>query len=243
MQQPIITAKTKDPLGCAVLDFYEGKLQYPLTIQSSMFDDDELPVPYLFRTLEQMPELEQKALELAKGKILDVGAGAGCHSQALQKMGKTVSAIDISPGAIEVMQKTGVKNARHIDFFTLEDEKYDTILFLMNGAGVAGTVENLPSFFEKLATLLNKGGQVLIDSSDVAYLYEDDDGAIEIDINGSYYGEFDFSFAYGECKSDIFRWFYVDFETLSHYAQESGFQSELVMEDENNAYLVRLTKV
>ena len=242
MQQPIITDKTKDPLGCAVLDFYEGKLQYPLAIKSSMFDDDELPVPYLFRKLEQMPEIEQKALELATGNILDVGAGAGCHSQALQKMGKTVSAIDISPGGVEVMLKNGVKNARHIDFFTLQDEKYDTILFLMNGAGVAGTVDNLSAFFEKLGTLLNDGGQVLIDSSDVAYLYEDEDGAIEIDINGSYYGEFDFSFAYGNCKSDIFRWFYVDFETLSHYAQESGFQSELIMEDENNAYLVRITK-
>lgn len=242
MQQPIITDKTKDPLGCAVLDFYEGNLQYPLSIKSSMFDDDELPVPYLFRTLEQMPEIEQKALELAKGNILDVGAGAGCHSRALQKMGKTVSAIDISPGGVDVMLKTGVKNARHIDFFTLQKEKYDTILFLMNGAGVAGTVDNLPVFFEKLGTLLNDDGQVLIDSSDVAYLYEDEDGAIEIDINGAYYGEFDFSFAYGNCKSDVFRWFYVDFETLSHYAQESGFQSELIMEDENNAYLVRITK-
>jgi hypothetical protein len=242
MQQPTITDKTKDPLGCAVLDYYEGKLNHPLTIQSSMFDDDELPVPYLFRSLEQMPELEQKALELANGTILDVGAGAGCHSQALQKMGKTVSAIDISPGAVEVMQKTGVKNARHIDFFTLQDEKYDTILFLMNGAGVAGSVENLPAFFEKLGTLLNKGGQVLIDSSDVAYLYEDEDGVIEIDINAAYYGEFDFLFAYGDCKSDVFRWFYVDIDTLSDYAQKSGFVSELIMEDDNNGYLVKLTK-
>jgi len=240
MQQPTITDKSKDPLGCAVLDFYDGKLQYPLIIKSSMFEDDDLPVPYLFRSLEQMPELEQKALELARGKILDVGAGAGCHSQALQKMGKTVSAIDISLGAVEVMQKTGIKNVRHTDFFTLQDEKYDTILFLMNGAGVAGTVDNLPALFEKLKTLLNNGGQVLIDSSDVAYLYEDEDGTIEIDLNGSYYGEFDFSFQYGNCNSDVFRWFYIDFETLSHYAQESGFKSELIMEDGENAYLVRL---
>src|ERR1035437_6027899 len=122
-----------------------------------MFDDDELPVPYLFRTFEEMPELEQKALTMAKGKILDVGAGAGCHSRALQKMGKTVSAIDISPGAVEVMQKSGVLSARHSDFFALEDEQYDTILFLMNGAGVAGTVDNLPVFFEKLKTVLEIG--------------------------------------------------------------------------------------
>jgi len=242
MQQPIITQKTKDPLGCAVLDFFEGKLQHPLTIKSSMFDDDELPVPYLFRTLDEMPEIEQKALDLAKGKILDVGAGAGCHSLALQKMGKTVSAIDISPLAVEVMQKTGIKDARHLDFFTLQNEKYDTILFLMNGAGVAGTVDNLPSFFEKLGTILNKDGQVLIDSSDVAYLYEDEDGSVEIDINGAYYGEFDFSFAYGDCISDTFRWFYIDFETLSHYAKEAGFKSELIMEDNNNAYLIKLTR-
>ena len=213
MQQPIITSKEKDPLGCAVLDFYNGTIQHSLTIHSSMFDDDELPVPYLFRTLEEMPALEQKALELARGSILDVGAGAGCHSQALMKMGKTVKAIDISQGAVEVMKKTGIQ-AQHIDFFTLQGETFDTILFLMNGAGVAGSVDNLPSFFEKLRILLPKGGQVLIDSSDVAYLYEDEDGVIEIDINDAYYGEFDFSFEYGDCKSDVFRWFYVDSEKL-----------------------------
>jgi protein-L-isoaspartate O-methyltransferase len=241
VQQPTITDKTKDPLGLAVLDYFEGKLQYPLTVQSSMFDDDELPVPYLFRTFEEMPELEQKALTMAKGKILDVGAGAGCHSRALQKMGKTVSAIDISPGAVELMQKSGVLSARHRDFFALEDEQYDTILFLMNGAGVAGTVDNLPVFFEKLKTVLAPQGQVLIDSSDVAYLYEDEDGAIEIDINAAYYGEFDFTFSYGKNKSDLFRWFYVDFETLSHYAQEAGFTAEMILEDDNNGYLVRLT--
>jgi SAM-dependent methyltransferase len=241
MQQSTITDKTKDPLGCAVIDFYEGKQLHPLIVQSSMFDDDELPVSYLFRTLDEMPLIEQKALDLAQGKILDVGAGAGCHSRALLKMGKTVSAIDISPGAVEVMQKTGITEARHIDFFTLQNETYDTILFLMNGAGVAGTVDNLPAFFQKLKTVLSPKGQVLIDSSDVAYLYEDEDGVIEIDINGTYYGEFDFSFEYGTCRSDLFRWFYIDYETLTFYAKKAGFASELIIEDDNNGYLVRLT--
>lgn len=241
MQQTIITDKTKDPLGAAVLDFYNGNLQHTLISKSSMFDDDEFPVSYLFRSFEKMPELEQKALELATGSILDVGAGAGCHALALQKMGKDVSAIDISLGAVEVMHKTGVTNARHIDFFTLQNEKYDTILLLMNGTGIAKTVDNLPLFFNKIKRLLNKAGQVIIDSSDVAYLYTDENGVIEIDINGAYYGEFDFLFTYGNCKSDVFQWLYVDYETLKQYAQEAGFKSELIMEDDNNAYLARFT--
>ena len=241
MQQSIITDKSKDPLGSAVLDFYNGKLKHPLTTQSSTFEDDDFPVSYLFRTFEQMPVLEQKALKLAKGNILDVGACAGCHSLALQKMGKSVSAIDISATAVEVMLKTGVTNARHINFFNLQNEKYDTLLFLMNGAGIAGTIATLPFFFNKIKTLLNKGGQVLIDSSDVAYLYKNEDGSIDIDINGAYYGEFDFTFAYGDCKSASFSWLYVDIDTLKHYAHESGFKVKLIMKDDNNAYLAKLS--
>lgn len=240
MQQPIISQIEKDPLGQAVSDFYEGKKIYPLVIHSSMFDDDELPVPYLFRSLQEMPEIEQKALALAQGHILDVGAGAGCHSVALQNMGKTVTAIDISPLAVDVMKKEGISDARHCDFFTLADESFDTIMFLMNGAGLAGSVENLPLFFTKIKSLLSSSGQVLIDSSDVKYLYEDEDGSIEININDSYYGEFDFSFEYHNCQSDTFRWFYIDFETLADYAVESGFKIEKIMEDDNNGYLARL---
>jgi len=113
-------------------------------------------------------------------------------------------------------------------------------MFLMNGAGLAGSVENLPLFFTKIKSLLSSSGQVLIDSSDVKYLYEDEDGSIEININDSYYGEFDFSFEYHNCQSDTFRWFYIDFETLADYAVESGFKIEKIMEDDNNGYLARL---
>lgn len=241
MQQPLITDRTKDPLGNAATDFFQGKQVFPLVIKSSKFDDDELPVHYLFRSLAQMPPIEQKALELANGRILDVGAGAGCHSKALDKMGKKVTSIDISPGAVELMKDTGIPDARHIDFFEVKNEKFDTILFLMNGAGVAGTVENLPVFFSKIKELLNKGGQVLIDSSDVKYLYENEDGSFDFDLNDAYYGEFDFMFEYNNCKSDTFLWFYIDFDTLASYAQESGFACEKLEDDDNNGYLARLT--
>jgi len=240
MQQPIITDKTKDPLGNAVLDFLKGEQKKPLTITSSKFDDDELLVNYLFRTLEQMPEIEQQALILAKGNILDVGAGAGCHSKALQKMGKTVTAIDISPGAVEVMQATGISDARHYDFFEMKNEKFDTILFLMNGAGLAGRVVNLSLFFTKIKELLSYGGQIILDSSDVKYLYENEDGSFEFDLNDNYYGEFDFSFQYGNSKSDTFNWFYIDFDTLSYYAEQSGFKAERIMDDSENGYLARI---
>lgn len=241
MQQPLITERTKDPLGNAAIDYLQGKQVMPLTIKSSKFEDDELPVHYLFRTQAQMPEIEQKALELSRGRILDVGAGAGCHSKALARAGKMVTSIDISPGAVELMKSTGIPDPRHVDFFTIEGEKFDTILFLMNGAGVAGTVENLPVFFDKIKSLLNADGQVLLDSSDVKYLYENEDGSIDIDLNGSYYGEFDFMFEYNNSKSDTFLWFYIDFGTLSDYASQCGFACEKIMEDDDNGYLARLT--
>ena len=86
-----------DPMGAAIYDFQKNGKADVLRVFSSQFEEDEIPVADLFREFEDMPELEQVALEMASGKILDVGAGSGCHSVALQKIGKQAVAIDISP--------------------------------------------------------------------------------------------------------------------------------------------------
>ncbi len=150
-----------------------------LRVLSPMFDEDEIPVTTLFRQVNDMPLLERKAVELASGNILDVGAGAGCHTLALQSMGKAVTAIDISPLCVETMRERGVHDVHEQDFFTLQGQ-YDTILMLMNGIGIVGTLNRLPAFFMQLDALLTPGGKVLCDSSDLCYIYEDEDGIIDL---------------------------------------------------------------
>jgi SAM-dependent methyltransferase len=188
-----------------------------------------------------MPELERIALDLAEGRILDVGAGSGCHSLALKKMNKTAVAIDISPLSVEVMKERGV-DAHEVNLYDPSfAEKFDTVLMLMNGTGIIGTLENMPSFFARMKELLNPGGSILIDSSDLRYLFEEEDGSLMIDLADDYYGLLDYQMQYMDVLGEPFDWLYVDFDTLAFYAEENGFEIELVAEGEHYDYLARLT--
>lgn len=232
----------KDPMGAAIADYFKHHKADRLRVFSSQFDEDEIPVKELFRAEKQMPLLERTAISMATGKILDVGAGSGCHTLALQEAGKEVHAIDISPLSVEVMEQRGVRNVSQTNLF---DERfcgaYDTILMLMNGSGIIGKLENLPTFFKKMKQLLYPGGCILMDSSDLSYLFEEEDGSIVIDLAGDYYGEVDFQMQYKDVKGDTFDWLYIDFQTLSLYATENGFKAELIKEGKHYDYLAKLT--
>ena len=231
----------KDPMGYAIADYFSKGKAGRLRVFSSQFDEDEIPVDQLFRTFDEMPPLEQEALRLAQGKILDCGAGSGCHALALQEIGKEVEAIDISPRSVEVMQQRGVKHAYCINLFDENYlQKFDTILMLMNGSGIIGKLENMGAFFTKMKQLLNPGGCIYMDSSDLRYLFEDEDGSFLVDLAGGYYGEIDFQMQYKQVKGEAFDWLYVDFQTLSYYAQENGFKVEMVKEGEHYDYLACL---
>lgn len=236
-----ILSADKDPMGAAILDFQKQGKAARLRVLSSMFEEDEMPVKHLFRSTREMPMLEQKALQLAKGRVLDIGAGAGCHALALQEKGLAVKAIDISPLSCEAMKLRGVKDAECINLF--DDHLgtgFDTILLLMNGTGIAGKIEHLPALFLRLKALLNPGGQILIDSSDLKYIYENEDGSFDINLNGAYYGEVDYQMIYKDVKGDRFDWLYADFPLLKSIAETCGLHGELVAEGEHYDYLARI---
>ncbi len=243
MIQPTLLTPDKDPMGAAISDYFHHGKAGRLRVFSSEFDEDEIPVPQLFRTYTEMPALEQTALSMAKGRILDAGAGSGCHALALQDMGKEVCAIDISPLSVEVMKERGVKEVCHTNLFSEHfQDSFDTILMLMNGSGLIGKVTNMPDFFRRMKQLLRPGGCVLMDSSDLRYLFEEEDGSFLIDLAGDYYGEVDFKMQYKNVRGDAFDWLYIDFQTLSYYADECGFQAELIQQGEHYDYLARLTQ-
>ncbi len=230
----------KDPMGAAIRDYYLKGKASQLRVFSPDFDEDEMPVPTLFRNFKEMSPLEQKALELSKGRILDVGAGSGCHSLALQEMGKNVVAIDISPLSVQTMKDRGVKIVKEINFFQIEGEFFDTILMLMNGAGIIGKIDKLPVFFSHIKSLLAPDGILLLDSSDLRYLYEEEDGSFMIDLNDNYYGEMEFYMQYKDIKGDQFPWLYIDFNTLQMYAEENGFKAELILVGDHYDYLAKI---
>ena len=189
-----------------------------------------------------MPEIERVALKRCNGRILDVGAGSGCHSLALQEQGHTVMAIDISPLSVEAMRQRGVKDAQCANLFDRTfTGQFDTILLLMNGSGIVGKLANFPAFFLRMKQLLAPGGQILMDSSDLSYLFEDEEGNLDFAPEDDYYGEVDFRMQYKQVKGDPFDWIYIDFCTLSLQAAQAGFQAEKIAEGEHFDYLVRLT--
>lgn len=233
--------RTTDPMGTAIAEYHRTGKADKLRVFSPDFDEDEIPVGLLFRCFDEMPDIEQLALRMAEGKILDVGAGAGCHSLALQQMKKDVTAIDISPLSVETMSALGVRKVVEQNFFTIT-EKYDTILMLMNGIGIVGTIANLPSFFNHINSILTDNGQLLLDSSDISYVFEEEDGIIYLPEGDKYYGELEYQMQYKDIKGDSFPWLYIDFETLQDIAQKNGFNAELLQTGEHYDYLARITR-
>lgn len=232
----------KDLFGKAILDYQTNNSPEDLITETSISDEDEMSVAYLFRSYAEMPLIEQKALQLSKGKVLDVGCGAGSHSLTLQNdRNLNVTSIDISPNAIKTCVLRGLKNAKVQDIMALENEKYDTILLLMNGTGIFGTLKQTAKFLQKLKSLLNPNGQILIDSSDILYMFDDDeDGGKWIPGNG-YYGELTFTLRYKNQKEDEFPWLYLDYNTLQNAAFANGLQCEMILEGEHYDYLAKLS--
>ena len=236
-----ITNCEKDPMGRAILDYHNNGKAAKLRVFSSMFYEDEIPVSTLFRSFAEMPIQEQKAIECCKGRVLDVGAGAGCHSLELKARGLDVVAIDISELSVGVMKERDI-DARVIDFFDESfAEKFDTLLFAMNGIGIVGKTENLEKFFRSAKRLLAPGGQLLLDSSDIRYIFMDDDGSMDINLAAGYYGEIDFTMRYKNIRGEKFDWLYIDFDTLAMYAESNGFKCEKVVDGKHYDYLARIT--
>ncbi len=224
-----------DPMGKAIAEYHRTGKADRLRVFSPLFEEDEIPLATLFRSYETMPKIERKALDMAEGKVLDVGAGAGCHSLVLQKRGLDVTAIDISPLSVETMRERGVRKVMEQDFFTLEGN-YDSILMLMNGIGIVGTLERMPEFFKQIDKILASEGQLLCDSSDISYVFDDDMPDMD------YYGEQSFWMQYKDTIGEPFPWLYIDAETLRKVADANGFIAEVVAEGDHYDYLARITR-
>ena len=232
----------KDLIGRAILDFQTNNSPEDIITETSISEADNMSVAYLFRSYNEMPQLEQCALQLAKGTVLDVGCGAGSHSLTLQNdRNLDVTSIDISPNAVQACSLRGLKKAIVQDVMTLKNEKFDTILLLMNGTGIFGTLKETPNFLLKLKSLLNPHGQILIDSSDIIYMFDDDEDGGKWISGDNYYGELTFTVSYKNETEASFPWLYLDYNTLQNAAFANGLQCELIMEGEHYDYLAKLS--
>ena len=231
-----------DLFGKAILDFQTNNDPEDLITATSISDPDDMSVAYLFRKFSEMPVLEQKAMQLANGKILDVGCGAGSHSLYLQNQKLLdVMAIDISENAIQACQLRGVKNAIVQNILWIENQKFDTIILLMNGTGIFETLKKTDLYLKKLKSLLHPKGQILIDSSDIIYMFDQEDNGSYLVPANQYYGELTFDISYKDQKEAAFPWLYLDYNTLQNAANAQGLQCEMILEGDHYDYLARLS--
>ena len=231
----------KDLMGRAIWDYYYQENPEDLQTETSISEMDDLPVSYLFRDYQEMNALEKKALDLSFGKVLDVGSGAGSHSLYLQNERKLeVTALDISPKSIEVCKARGVKNAICEDLLQFSEKNFDTVLLLMNGTGIFQSLEHIDQYLQKLKSLVAENGQILLDSTDILYMYDqDEDGGVLVPATG-YYGELDYYLHYkGESELPM-KWLYLDFDTLENAAIANGFKIQKI-EQLEDSYLAQLT--
>jgi len=230
----------QDPFEKAFVDYLDGNNSAKVVVNINKGVADDIPISYFFRAYDKMPELEKIALRLCTGKILDIGAGSGIHSLYLQDEGKDVTALDIKKGFVDVMKKRGLKNVIYSDIFDYEGQGFDTLVMLMNGIGFTKNFNGLAVFLKQAKKLLVPGGQIILDSSDLMYLFEEEDGSYSINLNEEYYGEVMYQVEYMDIKGEPFSWLYIDFDNLSLYAEEAGFNCEKVFEDDHYNYLARL---
>ena len=229
----------KDLFGRALYDYWHNDEPEDMVTWTNLTGKEVLPVSYLFRPFEQMPEPEQKALQLAKGKILDVGAGSGVHSLWLQEQGREVTALELSPVSCKLMRERGLNKVVEADFFQFSGQKFDTIMFLMNGVGIVEKAIYADKLFQKIDELLLPGGQALIHSSDLKYLYETGGGYLMP--KEGYYGDVRFYLSY-KGETETFDWTYIDEQTLMSFALQHGFLAEKVAESEYGDFLLQVIK-
>ncbi len=233
-----------DIFGLAFRDYLDGHADGIINVRtkfSGFTEQEELPVSYFFRIVDDMPEWEHIALDACHGSVLDAGAGAGAHALELQKRGHKVAAIDISPGATDVMKKRGVKQPICASLLEFTGGKFDTILFLMNGIGMAATMHGLRSILKHSCDLLAPGGKIILESTDILYMYREEDGSVLLPLGNTYYGEVEYKLSYRQYCGKAFPWLFIDIDNLCSVAGACGFDTKILFQGETDNYLAVLT--
>ncbi len=230
------------PLARALVAYAEGDREALLTVHSDLGDPDPMPVSLFFRTEEGLREADREALALTRGRVLDGGAGVGAITVLLQERGFDVTAVEVIPEALEIMGARGVRDARpgRIEDLPAGGD-FDTILLLMNGPALAGTLGALPAFLMALDGLLAPGGQVLLDSTDLlrGVVRPLPPSGWEVD---GYPGELHFQMEFRGERGSPFPQLFLDPATLEDVASQAGFRAEKLWQGKWGDYLARLTR-
>jgi 2-polyprenyl-3-methyl-5-hydroxy-6-metoxy-1,4-benzoquinol methylase len=161
-----------DQVKMAMNDYFSGQSDVKLIVNNNYGQPENYPIEYFFRSKYDMPEIENFAINLCTGRIIDIGSGVGPHSLFLQRLGMDVTAIDNSPVMTSILLKQGIRKVICDNVFNFQCRGYDTAMLLMNGIGIVGTISMFQTFLKKMEEVIQHDGQLLFDSTDISYMYE-----------------------------------------------------------------------
>jgi len=238
-------------MGLALLDYHNGDKEAAIITRCSDGEIDHVRAEVFFREPFDYPFIEAAAVNSCYGRLLDIGAGAGCHALDLQDRGLDVTAIDTSPEAVHVMKERGIRDARVAEYLSLDNEKFDTLLLMMNGIGFVGNLEGLYNFLIESKRLLKKNGQLLFDSADLADEDTRPDDSEILEWLGSfkdnntappeYFGSLEYRIEYKGILYPKLYWLFIGPVLLAHFAQKCGWYCEIMFYQEDGKYLARLS--
>ncbi len=232
------------PFGLALLDFWRGDKSACIAICRDDGFAEEVPVGHFFLGPGKFTSLEKTALDQCRGCVLDAGAGTGHHSLALQSRGYRVCAIDVSSEAVQLMREAGVGDAREADVLRFDGGRFDTVLMMGHGIGMAADISGLHGLLKHLVILLKPNGQILLDSLDprrtseplhLAY-HESNRKA------GRYFGEVRLQLRYKGQTGPVYGWLLIDPETLAKHALATGWAADILWRQADGNYLARLVR-
>ena len=154
----------RDLFGRVIFDHFQGRPGDYYLRRDDNFLERDTSARY-FRSWEEMPSHQRCLLNHARGRVLDIGAGAGQHACVLQERGLAVTAIDASPLAIEVCRARGLHDARVMEAQEMDfpAQSFDTVLMMNNNLGIGGSPGGLRGLLLHLHELVAPGGVILTD--------------------------------------------------------------------------------
>jgi SAM-dependent methyltransferase len=230
------------PYEKALMDFFYGETENSIAFIREDGFTTEVPVKFFFRDKASFSPIEINALSMCKGRILDVGAGAGTHSLYLQKNSHDVYAMEMLPTLCDLLKMRGVRQVVESDVYQYTSNAFDTIIMLGHGLGMAQDLAGLNRLMKKLKVILKGTGSILCDSLDVGItdVPENLDYQKRIEEQGRYRGEVQFKFRYGDVEGPYLKWLHVDYSTLEAYALKNNMICDLILEGHGGDYLARL---
>ncbi len=228
-----------DAFGRALMDYSKGKDLIEIVHR----DDgqvDEMSIVRYFTDYPRWQDFERDILMYVQGRVLDIGAGAGRHSLYLQKQGFEVHAIDISPGAVEVMKQRGVKRVYLMDLRRLHFPVgyFDSILMMFNNFGLAGTIKETKKLLKALYRISTPRARIVATTVDPyktdnpAHLAYHEKNRRE----GRPAGQVTLRIEYGGEKGDWFSLLMVSLEELKDLIKETGWTILRIVEAKEGGF-------